>query len=143
MKILLIHGPNLNLLGEREPSTYGHLRSEDILKDLQQKFSGHIVTYFQSNEEGELVNAVHEARNTCDGLLVNAGAFSHTSIALADAIRSVAIPSIGVHISHIYQRESFRHTDLVGAACKGSIVGLGIKGYELAMECLLDLLPAH
>jgi 3-dehydroquinate dehydratase-2 len=143
MNILLIHGPNLNLLGEREPSTYGYSTSEDILKDLQQKFSRHTLTYFQSNDEGGLVDAVHAARKTCDGLLVNAGAFSHTSVALADAIRSVAIPCIGVHISNIYQREAFRHADLVGAACKGSIVGLGIKGYELAMECLLDLLEAH
>jgi 3-dehydroquinate dehydratase II len=137
---LLVHGPNLNLLGERETSRYGHVSSEALVMDLGTKFNGHEVDYYQSNIEGELVDKIHEARKTYDGLLINAGAFSHSSIAMADAIRSIDIPCYCVHISNIYQRESFRHTDIVGEACKGAIVGLGTEGYVLAMECLLDAL---
>ena len=140
MRILLIHGPNLNLLGEREPEKYGHLSSEGIVDGLKKNFPQEDIQYFQSNTEGEIVNAIQQARGQFDGLLINAGAFSHTSIAIADAIRGIQLPCIGVHITDIYQREAYRHTDLVGEACSGCIAGLGTEGYALAFECLLDKL---
>lgn len=140
MKVLLIHGPNLNLLGERQESVYGSSSSQDIVNRLNSEFPQIDLQYFQSNNEHELIDKVHASRNEYEGLLINPGAFSHTSVALADAIRSIKIPSICIHISNIYQREDFRHTDLVGAACKGSIVGLGVDGYPLAIECLKDLI---
>jgi 3-dehydroquinate dehydratase-2 len=140
MKVLLIHGPNLNLLGERQESIYGNSSSLDIVNRLSSDFQQVELQYFQSNNEHELIDKVHEARNEFQGLLINPGAFSHTSIALADAILSIKIPSVCIHISNIYQREEFRLTDLVGAACKGSIVGLGIDGYPLALECLIELI---
>lgn len=140
MKVILVHGPNLNLLGERQESIYGNSSSEDIVKRLKMEFPQLDLQYFQSNNEHELIDAIHAARKEYQGVLINPGAFSHSSIALADAIRSINIPSICIHISNIYQREDFRHTDLVGAACKGSIVGLGIEGYPLALECLIDLI---
>ncbi len=138
MKILLIHGPNLNLLGEREPEKYGHASSGAIVAELQRQFGSVTLDYFQSNIEGELVNAIQQASKSHDGILINAGAFSHTSVAMADAIRSIDIPCFCVHITNIYQRETYRHQDLVGEACKGAIVGLGTKGYLLALECLLE-----
>ena len=140
MKVLLIHGPNLNLLGERQESVYGSCSSQEIVKRLNLEFPNIDLQYFQSNNEHELIDALHAARNEYQGVLINPGAFSHTSIALADAIRSVKIPSICIHISNIYQREDFRQTDLVGAACQGSIVGLGVDGYPMALECLIDLI---
>jgi len=142
MKVLLIHGPNLNLLGERQESIYGSNSSADILNGLRLEFPYVDLHYFQSNNEHELIEAVQAARNEYQGLVINPGAFSHTSLALADAISAIKIPSICIHISNIYQREDFRHTDLVGAACKGSIVGLGIEGYPMALECLINLIKA-
>lgn len=139
LKILLIHGPNLNLLGEREPSEYGYADSESILNELRSEFPEAEISYFQSNDEGELCSAIQGARNEQAGILINAGAYSHSSIAMADAIRAIRIPVISVHISHIYQREDFRHRDIVGEACQGAIVGLGTPGYKLALECLLDM----
>ncbi len=138
MKILLIHGPNLNLLGEREPGKYGHTSSESLVKKLKDQFREHELDYFQSNIEGELVNAIQGAAKTHHGILMNAGAFSHTSVAIADAIRAIKIPCFCVHITNIYQRESYRQTDLISEACKGAIVGLGIEGYGLALECMLE-----
>ena len=140
MKVLLLHGPNLNLLGERQESVYGSCSSQDIINRLNSEFPQIDLQYFQSNNEHELIDKVHAALNEFQGLLINPGAFSHTSIALADAIRSINIPSICIHISNIYQREDFRHSDFVGAACKGSIVGLGVDGYPMALECLIDLI---
>jgi 3-dehydroquinate dehydratase-2 len=140
MKVLLLHGPNLNLLGERQESVYGSCSSQDIINRLNSEFPQIDLQYFQSNNEHELIDKVQAARNEFQGLLINPGAFSHTSIALADAIRSINIPSICIHISNIYQREDFRHSDFVGAACKGSIVGLGVDGYPMALECLIDLI---
>lgn len=137
-KILLIHGPNLNLLGSRQTEVYGYVSSETIVADLQKQFPSHQIQYFQSNSEAELVDAIQNARQQFDGIVINAGAFSHTSIAIADALRSVNMPSIAVHISNIYNRESFRHTDLVGDACKGAIVGLGVAGYAIALEHLTE-----
>jgi len=142
MKVLLVHGPNLNLLGERQESIYGSSSSEDIVNRLKLEFSQIELQYFQSNNENDLINTIHSARNEYQGILINPGAFSHTSVALADAIRSIKIPSICIHISNIYQREDFRQTDFVGAACKGSIVGLGVGGYPLALECLIDLIKS-
>lgn len=138
MNILLLHGPNLNLLGEREPEKYGDLSSEGILHGLRKDFPRENIQYFQSNIEGELVNIIQQAREQYDGIVINAGAFSHTSVAVADAIRGIALPCIAVHITNIYQREGYRHTDLVGEACTGCIAGLGTDGYRLALECLLD-----
>jgi len=138
MNILLIHGPNLNLLGTREPAKYGTANSEKIVADLQSKFPDCNIAYFQSNAEGELVNAIQKAKGNYQGLLINAGGLSHSSISMADAIRSIDVPCISIHITNIYQRETYRHQDIIGEACKGAIVGLGADGYQLAMECLLD-----
>ena len=138
MKILVIHGPNLNLLGNREPEKYGNSSSDDIVDFLRIQFSETNILYFQSNIEGEIINAIQQAANNTDGILINAGGFSHTSVAIADAITSVAMPVISVHITNIFQREEFRHSDIIGNACQGTIAGLGIEGYALAMDCLLD-----
>lgn len=140
MKILILHGPNLNLLGTREPEIYGSNTSEKIVENLQKTFPEIEISYFHSNNETELIDSIQEAGNSCQGIVINAGAFSHTSIAIADAIKSIKIPVIAIHISNIYQREEFRHKDIIGEACKGAIVGLGIDGYPLAIECLLDLI---
>lgn len=137
-KVLLLHGPNLNLLGSREPEKYGHATSEAIVNDLKNRFPDIALDYLQSNQEGELTDIIQKSAATYSGILINAGGLSHTSIAMADAIRSIAIPSIAIHISNIYNRENYRHTDIVGEACKGSITGLGTAGYALALECLLD-----
>lgn len=139
-KVLLIHGPNLNLLGTREPEKYGYTSSEDIIENLR---TGHIVSqvdYFQSNSESELVDKVQQAASQYQGILINAGAFSHTSVALADALRAIPIPKIAVHITNIYQREDYRHKDLTGEACDGAIVGLGVEGYALALDHLNDMI---
>lgn len=143
MKLLLIHGPNLNLLGNREPEKYGTLSSEDIVRDLKLHFPEHEIDYYQSNNESELINIIQNSPLEYKGILINTGAFSHTSIAIADAIRSIKITVVNVHITNIYQRENYRHSDLVGEACTGSIVGLGIAGYALAIEWLLDEIIAR
>jgi 3-dehydroquinate dehydratase-2 len=137
-KVLLIHGPNLNLLGTREPEKYGNTTSEQILEQLNTLKDDYEVAYFQSNSEAEIVTAIQNAKGVYSGIIINPGAYSHTSIAIADAIRSVAVPTIAVHISNIYQREDFRHTDIVGEACQGAIVGLGIAGYALAFTHLIE-----
>ncbi|MFM6983142.1 MAG: type II 3-dehydroquinate dehydratase [Chitinophagaceae bacterium] len=137
-KILLIHGPNLNLLGSRQTEVYGTQTSEDIVKHLNSLSEVVKVDYFQSNSESELVATIQQSKGVYAGLIINAGAYSHTSVAIADALRSVSLPSIVVHISNIYQRESFRHADLVGDACQGAIVGLGIAGYEIAFGHLTE-----
>ncbi|MEZ4803966.1 MAG: type II 3-dehydroquinate dehydratase [Bacteroidia bacterium] len=139
-KILLIHGPNLNLLGEREPASYGMKTSQTILEDLKKEFPNIELDYVQSNSESDLVDAIQASSATFHGILINAGAFSHTSIAIADALRSIKLPAISVHLTNIYQREGFRHSDIIGEACQGAIVGLGTDGYALALECLLEKL---
>ena len=141
IKVCLIHGPNLNLLGQREASHYGHLSSEDILHQLQSNFDVDL-SYFQSNSESELIDCIHAAPKDYKGIIINAGAYSHTSIGMVDAIAAITIPVINVHISNIEQREAFRQTDLLQNVCQGSIVGLGTDGYTLAMDCLLDLINA-
>lgn len=137
-KVLLIHGPNLNLLGTREPEKYGSTNSEQLLEQLNALSNDYTLDYFQSNSEAELVDAIQQSKGVYAGIIINPGAYSHTSIAIADAIRSVAVPAIAVHISNIYQRENFRHTDLVGDACNGAIVGLGIAGYKIAFAHLTE-----
>jgi 3-dehydroquinate dehydratase II len=131
-KLAIINGPNLNLLGKREPEIYGHLSFETFFNELQQKYEEVAFTYFQSNVEGELINALHQFGFSFDGIILNAGGFTHTSIALADAVAAIKTPVIEVHISNIFAREAFRHISYLGAHCVGSISGLGLKGYELA-----------
>jgi len=138
--IFIINGPNLNLLGKREPTIYGNITFESYFSSLQKQFVDKVrLQHFQSNIEGELIDKIQAACLDNDGIILNAAAYSHTSIALADAIKSVQIPVIGVHISNIYNREAERHTDLLVGACKGNISGLGLDGYRLAIYYLLQL----
>ncbi len=138
MRILIINGPNLNLLGRREPSVYGTLSFEDYFVQLQTQFPQVELSYFQSNHEGELIDTLHNNGFSTDGIILNAGAYTHTSIALHDAIKAIETPVIEVHISNIHAREAFRHTSYISPACKGCIVGLGLNGYRLAVEHLID-----
>lgn len=137
MKIAIINGPNLNLLGKREPDVYGKITFEDYLKELKDKFPKVEISYFQSNVEGELINKLHELGFSVDGIILNAGAYTHTSVAIADAIAAIKTPVVEVHISNIFAREDFRHISYSGAKCIGSISGLGLKGYELAAQYFL------
>ena len=134
MKILIINGPNLNLLGKREPEIYGNRSFEQFLDELRGQFPHVELDYFQSNHEGALLDRIHEAGFTVDGIVLNAGAFTHTSIALADAVGAITTPVIEVHISNVHKRESFRHHSYLSAKCVGCIVGLGLDGYRLAVE---------
>jgi 3-dehydroquinate dehydratase-2 len=136
--ILIIQGANLNKLGEREPSKYGNITSEELFNQLKNNNPSVRLNYFQSNSESEIINKIHDCDLKYDGVIINAGAFSHTSIAIADAIKSIKCPFISVHITNIFQRESYRHIDLIGEACNGSIVGMGTDGYQLALETLTD-----
>lgn len=139
-RILLIHGPNLNLLGQREPALYGHKSSVEIVASLRTDYSGIELEYFQSNSEAELIDKIQKSRNSFDGILINAGGLSHHSVSLADAIRASGLPAIGLHITNIFVRESYRQKDVVGEACAGLIAGLGTAGYPLALECLIDVI---
>ena len=132
-----MNGPNINLLGKREPSIYGSVTFEDYLASLRARYADVQIDYFQSNIEGELINKIHEAGFEVDGIVLNAGAYTHTSIALQDAIRAVSAPVIEVHISNVHARESFRHVSMIASACKGVICGLGLNSYRLALEDLL------
>jgi len=136
-KIQLINGPNLNLLGVREPSVYGDTTFESYLTTLQAMYPQCEITYYQSNIEGELIQKIHETGFSFDGIIFNAGAYTHTSIALHDAIKAVTTPVVEVHISNVYTREPFRHKSLLSAACKGVIAGFGMDSYRLAIEALL------
>lgn len=138
MKILLINGPNLNLLGRREPEIYGQRSFEDFFAALKQQFASHEMVYFQSNHEGLLIDKLHELGFSVDGIVLNAGALTHTSIALADAVAAIPAPVIEVHISNVQQREAFRHHSYLSAKCAGSIVGLGLEGYRLAVLYLVS-----
>lgn len=134
-KILIINGPNLNLLGKREPGVYGNQSFEEYLKILQEKFKDTFsIEYFQSNHEGAIIDKIHEVGFSIDGIVLNAGAFTHTSVAIADAIRAISSPVIEVHISNTHQRESFRHHSFLSAAVKGVILGFGMDSYRLALE---------
>lgn len=137
-EIHIINGPNLNLLGRRQPEIYGSQTFEAYFATLQAAFPQVQLHYFQSNHEGALLDYIHEHGFLADGFVLNAGAYTHTSIALADAIAGVKTPVIEVHISNVHARESFRHHSFIAAVCKGSIVGLGLRGYELAITALLN-----
>jgi 3-dehydroquinate dehydratase-2 len=137
MNIQIINGPNLNLLGVREKSIYGSADFESYLAQLQQHFTNITINYYQSNVEGEIINKLHEVGFSYDGIVLNAGAYTHTSIAIADAIAAINTPTIEVHISNVYKREEFRHHSMIAASCKGVIAGFGMHSYRLAIESLL------
>lgn len=137
-KILILNGPNLNLLGKRQPEVYGSLSFEGYFETLKASFKEVELHYFQSNYEGALIDKIHEVGFTFDGLVINAGGLTHTSVALADAIAAVPMHAVEVHISNIHARESFRHHSYLSAVCRGMICGLGLKGYALAVDYLLS-----
>lgn len=134
MTIQIINGPNLNLLGVREPSVYGSTSFDDFLPRLRACFPDVQIDYFQSNIEGELIDKLQDVGFQCDGIVLNAGAYTHTSIALADCIRAISAPVVEVHISNVHQREAFRHQSMIAAACRGVICGFGFDSYRLAIE---------
>ncbi len=136
-KIQLINGPNLNLLGKREPTVYGSVSFESYLEQLRARYPGCILSYYQSNVEGELINKIHETGFDYDGIILNAGGYTHTSVALHDAIKSVTTPVVEVHISNVHARESYRHHSMLSAACRGVIVGFGMDSYRLAVEAFM------
>ena len=137
MRIQIINGPNLNLLGVREPGIYGAMSFEPFLKDLRLRYPEVRIDYFQSNVEGVMIDKIQETGFEVDGIILNAGAYTHTSIALRDAISAVNSPVIEVHISNVFQREEFRHHSMISPVCKGVICGFGLEGYRLALEALL------
>ncbi len=137
MKIIIINGPNLNLLGTREQDVYGSLSFDEFLQQLQNKYKQATIDYFQSNVEGELINKLHEVGFSYDGIILNAGGYTHTSVALRDAIAGIKTSTIEVHISNIFAREEFRHNSLIAGKCKGSISGFGLKSYELAIDSFI------
>ena len=137
MKILILNGPNLNLLGRREPSVYGDRSFDEYFQVLQKRYAKHELEYFQSNSEGEIISKIHQVGFAYDGIVLNAGAYTHTSIAIADAIRAVHTPVVELHISNVYAREEYRHRSMIAPACRGCICGFGLKGYDLAIESFL------
>ena len=138
MNIQIINGPNLNLLGVREKSIYGDSSFEDYLTELRKRFANITINYYQSNVEGEIINKLHEAGFSDDGIVINAGAYTHTSVAIGDAIAGIKTPVIEVHISNVYKREEFRHKSLLAANCRGVIAGFGLDSYRLAIESCLN-----
>ena len=136
MKILILNGPNLNLLGKREPEIYGHLSFEEYLPQLRERFPQHEFTYFQTNHEGVMIDKLQEADSQYDAVVMNPGAYAHTSIAIANCIRAISIPIIEVHISDISKRVSYRRHSFTAEACRKSIIGLGLKGYDEAVLAL-------
>ena len=137
MNIQIINGPNLNLLGVREKSIYGNTNFESYLEELRARYANITINYYQSNVEGEIINKLHEIGFEYDGIVINAGAYTHTSIAIADAIAAINTPVIEVHISNVYKREEFRHHSMLAASCKGVIAGFGMDSYRLAIENLI------
>jgi len=137
MKIQIINGPNLNLLGVREPSIYGNTSIETYIDELKAIYPNIDIAYFQSNVEGEIINKLHEVGFTYDGIVLNAGGYTHTSVAIADAIAAINTAVVEVHVSNIYAREEYRHVSLTGKNCKGVLTGFGMKGYLLAIESLV------
>ena len=136
MKIQIINGPNLNLLGQREPDIYGQRTFDTYVEELRRAFPGVTIDCFQSNCEGALIDKIHEAGFACDGIVLNAGAYTHTSIALLDAIKAVKAPVVEVHISNVHSREPFRRQSMIAPACRGVICGFGLDSYRLAIEAL-------
>ena len=134
MKLIIINGPNLNLLGKREPTIYGSLSFDEYLKKLKKQFPEIEIEHFQSNIEGEIIDVLHKTGFLFDGIILNAGAYTHTSIAIADAVKAIPVPVVEVHISNVFSREDFRHISYLAPNCKGSIIGFGLDSYRLAIE---------
>lgn len=143
MNIIIVNGPNLNLLGKREPGIYGSRSFEDYLEELQERYPDVTISYYQSNIEGELINTIQETGFICDGIVLNAGAYTHTSVAIADAIRAIKCPVIEVHISNVHKREEFRHHSYLSPVCMGVIAGFGMDSYRLAIEALINANKAN
>ena len=139
MKIIIINGPNLNLLGKREPNVYGTNSFEDYFESLQHKYSTIDFFYFQSNIEGEIIDKLHEVGFNYDGIILNAAAYTHTSVGIGDAVKAIETPVVEVHISNVHAREEFRHQSFIAANAKGVIVGFGLKSYEMAVQSFLEL----
>ena len=137
MKLIIINGPNLNLLGKREPEIYGAESFEDFMEQLKSQFSSIDLEYYQSNIEGELIDKLHEVGFDYDGIVLNAGAYTHTSIGIGDAVKAIETPVVELHISNVHSREDFRHKSFIAANAKGVIFGFGLKGYELAIKSFL------
>ena len=137
MKIIIINGPNLNLLGKREPEIYGSETFEDYLAVLKSKYTQVDISYFQSNIEGELIDKIQEVGFSYDGIILNAAAYTHTSVGIGDAVKAIEAPVIEVHISNVYAREEFRHKSYVSPNAAGIVIGFGLKGYELAIDSFL------
>jgi 3-dehydroquinate dehydratase II len=140
MRILILNGPNLNLLGKREKNVYGNQSFDDYLELLKSVFDGISIDFFQSNWEGELIDKLHASPEVYDGIVLNAGGYTHTSVALADAVAAINVPVVEVHISNLLKREDFRHKSLIGPCCTGSIMGFGLDSYRLGVESLRVLL---
>lgn len=138
MKIQIINGPNLNLLGKRERGIYGDISFETYLEQLRKRYPNVEINYYQSNIEGEIIDKIQGVGYTCDGIILNAAAYTHTSIAIGDAIRAITAPVVEVHISNIHAREAFRHTSMIATACRGCIAGFGLDSYRLALEALCE-----
>lgn len=138
-KIEIINGPNLNLTGKREPEIYGHVTMEEMVAALRKRYPEAEIGYYQSNVEGELINRLHEVGFTADGIILNAGGYSHTSVAIHDAIAAITAPVIEVHISNIFAREEYRRHSLLSDVCQGVVCGLGLNGYRLAVEVFMNL----
>lgn len=138
MKFIIINGPNLNLLGKREPTIYGNASFEDYFKSLQKEHSNIQLDYFQSNIEGEIIDKLHEVGFDYDGVVLNAAAYTHTSVGIGDAVKAIESPVVEVHISNVHAREEFRQHSYIAANAKGVIVGFGLKGYELALESFIQ-----
>ena len=138
MKIIIINGPNLNLLGQREPGIYGNMSFDNYLSQLKHEFPDITIVYYQSNIEGELISRIQETGFSYDGIILNAGAYTHTSVGIADAVKAVTTPVTEVHISNTFSRETFRHTSFLSPVCSGVIIGFGLKGYKLAIQSILE-----
>ncbi|HUV00097.1 MAG TPA: type II 3-dehydroquinate dehydratase [Bacteroidales bacterium] len=139
MKVIIINGPNLNLLGTREPEKYGYTSFEEWMKKLMALYPKITFEYYQSNVEGMIINKLHEAGFSYDGIILNPGGYTHTSVAIADSIAAITTPVVEVHITNIQAREEFRHKSLVGRYCAGTITGFGLDGYRLAMEAIIGI----
>ena len=139
MRILVLNGPNLNLLGTREPSVYGSLSLQELMDELAATHAKVSIDHFQSNHEGELIDRIQDSDRRYAGVILNAGGYTHTSVAIRDAVAAISIPVVEVHISNVFAREDFRHVSLIGAVCAGSISGFGLLSYRLAVEAIIGL----